>query len=275
LAQKFPLDLYLTQGSVYETGKREALVVEKIGTDGTTWATPPHLRIDDKPLGDIIQDLCPLHQIAARFVPLLDLGPLYYVVPPETEVIVEGAAGDIIRCKGYLLKLAVGEAMPTDLMARFKAQPSHYMTYLRGTYSHGTDTALVKDAEVEVISYTPKTTERAVLKGLLMAKVANYTEAEQDLAVRIYLTPPGAPLDFILEKTKTGGLDFTSLPYPPGSPTGEVADYQGFHLPPVEVGGDVTVSIKARNISGGAISPAAGTSLDFDILVGMEFQTGL
>jgi len=275
MAEQFPLDLYLTQGSDYETGKREALVIQKIGTDGTTWATPPHLVIDNKPLGEIIQDYAPLHQIAARFVPLLELGELFYVVPPETQIRVEGASGDIIRCKGYLLKLAPAEVLPTDLLARFNAQPKHYLTYLRDTYSHGTDTALVADAEVEVISYTPKTTEKAILKGLLMAKVANYTEAEQDLAVRIYLTPPGAPLDFILEKTKTGGLDFTSLPYPPGSPTGEVADYQGFQLPPVEVGGDVTVSIRARNISGGTISPAAGTSLEFDILVGMEFQTGL
>jgi len=271
VAKEFSLDLYLTQGSVYETGKREALVIKKVGTNGTTWATPPHLRIDDKPLGDLIQDLCPLHKINTRFVPLLDLGPLYYVVPPETEVIVEGAAGNIIRCKGKLLKLAVGEAMPSDLMARFSAQPNHYLTYLRGTYSHGTDVALATDAEVEVISYTPKTIERAAVSGLVMAKVANYSPSEQDLAVRFYLE--GAPLDLILEKTKTGGIDFLSAPYPPA----ETTEHEAFSLAetPVEVPGDHTLSVRARNISGAAISPAAGTSLDFDILLGIEYQTGV
>jgi len=271
MPKKFSLDLYLTQGSVYETGKREALVIQKIGTNGTTWATPPHLRIDDKPLGDIIQDLCPLHKINTRFVPLLDLGALFYVVPPETEVIVEGASGDIIRCKGYLLKLAPAEILPTNLMARFNAQPNHYLTYLRGTYSHGTDVALAADAEVEVISYTPKTIEKAIVNGLVMTKVDNYTEAEQDLAVRFYLE--GVPLDFILEKTKTGGIDFMSTPYPPT----ETTEHEAFSLAetPIEVPGDHTLSVKARNISGGAISPATGTSLDFDILLGIEYQTGV
>jgi len=226
--QKFSLDLYLTRGSVYETGKREALVIQKVGTNAADPASPANLRIDDKPLGKLTQDLSPLHKINTRFVPLLDLGSLFYVVPPETEIIVEGPSGAIIRCKGYLLKLAPAEVLPTNLMARFNEQPNRYMTFLRGTYSHGTDVALAADAEVEVISYTPKTIEKIVCNGLVMAKVANYTESEQDLAIRFFLE--GAPL---------------------------------------------TLSVKARNISGGAISPSAGTSLDFDIAAIIEYQTGV
>jgi len=271
LAKKFSLDLYLTQGSVYETGKRKALVIQRIGTNGTTWTTPPYLKIDGKPLGEIIQDLCPLHKINTRFVPLLDLGKLFYVVPPETEIVVEGASGNIIRCKGYLLKLAPAEIMPTNLMARFNEQPKHYRTYLRGTYSHGTDIALAKDAEVEVISYTPKTIEKVIVNGLVMAKVANYTPSEEDLAIRFYLE--GVPLDFVLEKTRTGGIDFLSTPYPPA----ETTEHEAFSLAetPIEVPGDHTLSVKARNISGGSISPATGTSLDFDILLGIEYITGV
>jgi len=271
LPKKFSLDLYLTQGSVYETGKREAMVIQKIGTNAADPASPANLRIDDKPVGSITQDLSPLHKINTRFVPLLDLGALFYVVPPETEIIVEGPSGAIIRCKGYLLKMAPAEVLPTNLMARFNAQPNHYMTFLRGTYSHGTDTALVADAEVEVISYTPKTIEKAILNGLVMAKVANYTESEQDLAIRFYLD--NAPFDFILEVTKTGGIDFMSARYPPN----ETEEHEAFSLAesPIEVPGDHTLSVKARNISGGSISPAAGTSLDFDIACIIEYQTGV
>jgi len=271
MPKKFSLDLYLTQGKTYETGKREALVIQKIGTNAADPASPSNLRIDDKPLGTITQDLSPLHKINTRFVDLLDLGSLFYVVPPETEVIVEGPSGSIIRCKGYLLKLAPAEVLPTNLMARFNEQPNHYMTFIRGTYSHGTDTDLVADAEVEVISYTPKTIERAVLNGLVMAKVANYTVTEQDLAVRFYLE--GIPFDFILEKTKTGGIDFTSARYPPR----EDQEHVAFTLKetPIEVPGDHTLSVRARNIKGTAISPAAGTSLDFDIACIIEYQTGV
>jgi len=269
--ERFSLDLYLTRGSVYETGKREALVIQKVGTNAADPASPANLRIDDKPLGKITQDLSPLHKINTRFVPLLDLGDLFYVVPPETEVIVEGPSGAIIRCKGYLLKLAPAEVLPTNLMARFSAQPNHYMTFIRGTYSHGTDVALAADAEVEVISYTPKTIEKAILNGLVMAKVANYTESEQDLAIRFFLE--GAPLDFILEKTKTGGIDFMSARYPPN----ETEEHEAFSLAetPIEVPGDHTLSVKARNISGGSISPATGTSLNFDIAAIIEYQTGV
>jgi len=269
MVQKFALDLYLTQGSVYETGKREALVIQSVGTNAADPASPAHLRIDNKPLGDLTQDLSPLHKINTRFVDLLDLGNLYYVVPPETEVIVEGPSGAIIRCKGHLLKLAPGEAMPTNLMTRFTEQPTHYMEFLRGTYSHGTDVPLVADAEVEVISYTPKTIEKIWVNGLVMAKVANYTPSEEDLSIRFYVE--GVPLDFVLEKTATGGIDFTSAPYPPI----ETSEHEAFSLKdyPIEVLGDHTLSVRARNISGASISPAAGTSLNFDIACIVEYQT--
>jgi len=269
LPKKFSLDLYLTQGSTYETGKREALIIEKIGTNASDPANPANLRIDDKPLGKIFQDLAPLHKINTRFVPLLDLCKLFYVVPPETEIIVQGPSGAIIRCKGYLLKLAPGEALPGPLMTRFGEQPNHYMTFLRSTYAYGTDESMAADAEAEVISYTPKTIEKAVLNGLLMAKVSNYTPSEQDLAVRFYLE--GAPLDFILEKTKTGGIDFLSAPYPPT----ETAEHEAFSLAetPITVPGDYTLSVRARNISGASISPTAGTKLTFDIACIIEYLT--
>jgi len=114
--KKFALDLTLIQGKTYETGKREGLVIHKEGTDASDPASPAHLRIDNKELGDIFQDIAPLHKTNTRFVDLLDLGDLYYVVPPETEVIVEGPSGAKIRIKGDLLKLDVGEKMPPDLI---------------------------------------------------------------------------------------------------------------------------------------------------------------
>jgi len=268
MPEKFPLDLYLTQGSVYETGVREALIIRQIGTDASDPASPANLRIDDKPLGSIFQDLCPLHKINTRFVDLLDLCDLYYVVPPETEIIVEGPSGAIIRCKGELWKLAVGEVLPTDVLARFAAQPDHYYTFVRDTYSHGTDVALAADAEVEVISLTPKTIEEYVFNGLVEGKVSNYTPSEQDLGVRFFID--GEPLDFVLEKTKTGGIDLLSMPYPPA----ETTEHVGFSLKglPIELLGDRTLSVRVRNISGASISPSAGTSLIFDIAMLCVFK---
>jgi len=160
--------------------------------------------------------------------------------------------------------------MPTALMGRFERQPKHYMTFLRGTYSHGTDVDLAADAEVEVISYTPKTIEKAIARGLAMAKVSNYSAVDGDLGIRFYLDD--APLDFLLEKTAIAGIDMMSMPYPPR----EVAEHVGFSLAdtPITVEGDHTLSVRARNIKGTAISPAAGTSLVFDVALILEYMTG-
>jgi len=46
MPEKFPLDLYLTQGSVYETGVREALIIRQIGTDASDPASPANLKIN-------------------------------------------------------------------------------------------------------------------------------------------------------------------------------------------------------------------------------------
>jgi len=266
--KKFALDLVLIEGKTYETGKREGFVIHRIGTDASDPASPAHLRVDNKELGDIFQDVAPLHKINTRFVDLLDLGDLYYVVPPETGVIVEGPSGAKIRIKGELLKLDVGEKMPSDLMARFDAQPNHYMTFVRDTYSHGTDVALAADAEVEVISLTPRTIETYVFAGLVEGKVSNYTAADGDLGVRFYID--NAPLDFLTEITKVGGIDLLAMPYPPA----ETTEHVGFSLAtsPVEVLGDHTLSVRVRNIKGTAISPAAGTSLIFDIAMVCEYK---
>ena len=271
MPKKFAFDLYLTEPSVYETGKREALVIEKIGTDALTETDPANLKIDNKPVGPITNTLSPLHKVTALFVPLLDLGPLFYVVPPETEVRVEQPAGAMIRCKGYLLKLALGEVMPTNLMARFHAQPNHYLSFLYDTYTLApVNTPMPEDAEYEVISYTPNTIQKIIARGLLEAKVTNYAaHAEQELAVRFFLD--GAPLDFILDVTKTGGIDLMNTPYPPDS-----TEYEGFILDtPVEVLGDHTLSVRVRNISGAAITPDAGTSLIFDVAQITEYLTGV
>jgi len=258
MAVEFPLDLVLIQGKDYETPKRVGLRIRAIGTDG---AKATKLVIDNKPTGSIWSTIAPLHKINTNLMGPLELGGLYYVVPPETKVIVDGPSGAKMRCKGEIVRLAPGEAMPAADLARFAAQPNHHLTYISGTYSHGTDVALVKDAEVEVVSLTPLTIERYKLAHPVLASVANYTAVEGDLGIRFYLA--NAPLDDLLEVTKVGGIDITCARRPPK----EDVDQIPFSLAkiPIEVPGDVTLSIRVRNIKGADISPATGTSLTFNI----------
>jgi len=271
LVKRFPLDIILEEGDVYETGKREALVIRKVGTNAATETSPMKLRIDDKPLGEITQTLSPISKINTLFMDLLDLGDLFYVVPEETEVIIEGPSGLEMRCVGELLKLAIGETLPTNLMARFREQPNHYLTFLYGYVDWSAGKTFAADEEVEVISHTPKTIERVAVYGPLQARLNGWTRAMHEVALRFYLE--NVPYDFILERTKVGGIDLFNTPYPPA----ETTEHNGFVLPKgfIEVPGDHTLSIRQRNISGGDITIAAAAGNGPYVCCTIEYQTGV
>jgi len=253
--QRFALDIILEEGDDYETGAREALVIREVGTNSTSTTTPIKLVIDNKPLGELLQDLSPISKINTRFVDLLDLGDLYYVVPPETMVGVEGPSGLEIRCKGELIKLAVGEVLPADLMARFNAQPNHYLTFEYAYVDWSAGKTYAANEEVDVLTLTPKTIERVTFNSRLMSKLTGWTRAMHEVALRVYLD--GAPLDFLLEKTAIGGFDLYNTPYPPA----ETTEHRCFTLKdfPIVVEGDHTIKFVMRNISGGDITIAAAT----------------
>jgi len=261
----FALDLVLIEGKDYLTPERVGLVVNQIGTDKEEEVL---LEIADKPTGAITTRVAPLHSVSGNVLPLLNLGRLYYVIPPDTRFKVRGPSGAKLRIKGTIQKLAPGEDMPAALMTRYYAQPDNYLTRVYGRYSHGTDVTLAADAEVEIFSLTPKTIETYRFASIAEASVENYTPTEGALGIRFLLD--GAYLDTILEVTKTGGVDILSMPRPPATTT----NMQPFSLAetPIEVLGDHTISVRARNISGAAISPATGTSLIFHVEGVAEFQ---
>jgi len=265
MAVKFRLDTILIEGKDYTTPKRRALIIRKKGTDGDT---DTQLLIDDKPTGVIKELVSPLHVRSTNKLGPLQLGALLNVVPPETNVMVEGPTGAKVRIIGEWLFLAPGEAMPGDLMTRYEAQFDHWLTFKEATYSHGTDKALVVDAEVEVLEVKPLATEEYLFAHPVMASVANYTPAEGDLAVRFYLD--NKPLDDLLEKTKVGPVDLLSCPRPPKDDTDEVP--LSLCDTPIRVPGDHVLSIRVRNTKGADITPPTGTSLDFTITAICEFK---
>jgi len=264
MAKSFPLDVTLIEGRDYQTRSRQVLVIRRIGTDATS---PAHLNIDEKPLGDIITTVAPLHKTSSNLLGPLYLDKLYYVVPPETKVIVEGPSGAKMRCVGYQILLEPGEPFADPYKARFKLQPNHYLTYVEGSYSLGTDVVWKDKAEYEVYSLTPKTIETYWFNRVVMGSITGDTVSEGDFGIRFYLD--GRPLDWVLEKTPVAGIDVLSMPRPPADTTEE----EPFTLKelPVEVLGDHTISIRARNISGADKSPATGASWKITVTAIVEF----
>ncbi len=253
MAQVFALDKYLTEGTVYQTPKRVVYVIKQIGTDSTGLG---HLKIEETDMGDINATVAPLHMTTSNTLGPLDLGDLYYVIPPEVKFSWEGDSGSHCRIIGDIILLGIGEGTPGELLNRFNAQQNQKVKTYTSSIALSTDEAWKADEEREVFSLTPLTTERVKFDGFIGVKVAGGTVNPGDFAVTFYLN--NKPLELDVASGLGYGVDVTSMPLPPSDSAG----WFGFNLQnfPIEVPGDQTLSIRVRNISGSDLSPASGSA---------------
>ena len=253
MVYNFHLDTFVKQGVDYRTRARQCLIIQKIGTDTTSVTDPAYLFIDNKKVGPIIQDIAGLHKVSARWLDLLSLGPLYYVIPPKTDFTVKGESAKLIRVKGIYAELAVGEEMPSDWRARFERQHKHYYTFLYkyADWSAGKTFAAWSDELIGEI--TPLTKERYNFHGLASAKLVGWTKADNAVGIRFRIMNAG--LEELLDVPSQSVIDITSMPYPP-SVGSAPENAQPFSLAdyPIEVKGDETFRIYARNNTSSAIT---------------------
>ena len=247
MAKTFVLDKIIVQGTSYRTHRRVALKINKIGTD-TTVAS--HLTVNGKVLGNLIEDVAPLHLENTKINGPLDISRLPIVIPPDTDFLVEGGSGAKFRIIGTLYQLAPGESIPGDLMARFNEQPNKYICYVTGSHSFGSATSWADGDEVDLYSLTPSTIERYVFNDLLMIDYAGFTANPGDVVIQFYLD--NNPIEFLESTNLDRGIDMLSIPHQDDV----AANMQPFTLEkfPIEVLGDHTLKITAKNVSGGAIS---------------------
>jgi len=261
-----PLDKILAQGTTYTTHEREAWIIKKLGTDSSTRG---YVKIDGKETTYIHTTAAPVHKTSSNLLGPISLGNLQLIVPPETDIEWAGASGSILRVIGTKLILEPGESLEAGLMDRFNRQPNEYIYIIEDSYSHGTDTAWTDGDENEVVSLTPRTIERYVLDGVVMAALSNLsgTLSEGDMVITFYLD--NNPLENITGTNIDAGIDILSMPRPPADTTEETPfTLESF---PIAVEGDHTLSIKAKNISGGDLSPSSGTSLTVTVTAVAKF----
>ena len=246
----------LKVGTTYEAPKDIGYIVRRIGTDGST---DTKLVIDGKPTGPIIADIAPLHKTSSNLLGPLDLGEKYYVIPPERKFWVEGPSGAKMRIEGKIVKLMPGETFPADLLDRFSKQFKDYITYIKQSYSLGTNVTWSANQEIEIYTLTPRTIEEYLLDSYIGVKVENLSSAleEGQIALRFYYD--GVPLDHLTSDPGHLGIDVKYIPYPPSdTEEEEIITLAEF---PIKVLGDHTLKVTAINVSGGDLSPATDTSI--------------
>jgi len=263
----YPLDKIFVQGTVYALPADRFYVIRKIGTNA---ASPAYLKIDGVDTGKIVSDVAPLHMTTSNLLGPLDLDDLYYVVPPNKVFTVEGPSGCKMRCVGQIGKLASGEGLPPEHAGRFSVQGKNYETYVTGSATLApAGGSWPAGAETEVLSLTPKTIEQYVFCDVVMAALSGAAAApsEGDVAIRFYLD--GAPLDILTSGPGKLGIDLYSMPKPPAGTT----EMLPFTLEdrPINVLGDHTLSIRAVNTSGAAISAASGSAMTMSVWALVEY----
>lgn len=247
MPKTFVLDKILAEGNSYRTHPRVAYLIQKIGTGATSAV---HLTVNNVALGDIIEDVAPLHKENTKINGLLDLGNLPYVIPPDTDFQVEGASGAKIRVVGTIYLLEVGEAIPSNIATRFKEQGNHYLKYVSNSYSFGAATSWDAGNEVTLYTLTPATIETYKFNNLLMINYSGFTANPGDVAIQIYVD--NTPVEYLESDNLPGGIDLLSIPHQDDVAVNE--DVFSLKNYPVEVGGDHTLKITAKNVSGSAIS---------------------
>lgn len=270
MVEYYKLDKIFVQGTTYQMPNDRFYVIKKIGTDQTT---STFLKIDGVDTGPIRDLIVPLHKTNSNLNGPIDLGDLYYVVPPNKVFTVEGPSGAKMRCVGQIGKLAPGEALPANHASRFTDQGKHYITFDEASVvlaSAGTDWAA--DAETLVYSLTPKTIEKYIFNRQVQATLSNpaTTPAEGDVALRFFLE--GTPLDILTDEPGKKGVDLYSCPNPPADGT----EQDAFTLAdlPITVEGDRTFEIKAVNTSGAAITASTGADMTMFVIMAVEYIKG-
>jgi len=258
------LDKAFKNNTVYTMEADKALIIRKIGTTDTGDVT---IKIDGAECGVITKTIAPTPRVYDLDLPLLDLGELYLVVPPDKKLKFEGTSSSYYtRVKGSIIDLAPGEALPAVHVTRFNEQPYHYKTYVKGSYATaGTWTA---GTEITLYSLTPKTSEKYVFNGYVGIEwtITATALAHGIAGIIFYLN--GKPLDNLASGMAPLGIDAMSMYHPPTYNKNKEPFYLTKY--PIEVPGDIPLKITAINNSGSDITIGSGEKVAIYLIA--EYQ---
>jgi len=264
MAKYFKLDKVFSAGTDYRVEDDKFYVINAIGTDATSDIYFTYDRWSAPAIFDVV---APLRKSTTNLLGPLNLGDLYFVLPPKVPFSIVGPAGTFLRLIGNIGVLAPGEVLPSPHVARYETQPKLFRRYLQYTYSHGTDVSWSAGTEVVIASLTPTIREKFVLNNVLMLAVANITIGPGDAGL-IFRKDTER---FDIMRTEMGhlGIDALACPRPPAS--GNMIPFTLVDKP-IEIAKEVTLDFIIRNNTGTAWTPTAGTSIEWTLTFICDYQ---
>jgi len=264
MAKVLYLDRYIKEGTLYKTKSRVAFIIERIGTNSSGDA---YLQIEEKRTGIIDSTIAPIHTTSSNLLGPLDLGDLYYVIPPDTEFQFIGDSGSICRLIGKIILLDPGESLGSPYMSRFERQFDHYFTKYEATLTLATDEVFKADEERELALIKPDLNEMYKFYRYAGITSSGGTVSEGMFALTIWYD--GKPFEFIETEGFGPGIDIMNMPLPPADSTNEIPF--SFELQPLEVADRHELSLRIRNISGADQAPESGSAWSFTLKTIAEY----
>jgi len=252
-------DTFVPGDASITTGPQEAYRIRAIGTDKAATLTPS---IDGNRLGPIRTEIGDIHPVASAEQGLLDLGELYYYMPPETTLSFDGASGDLVRLQGEAIDSPSGRFESSGDETRFNEQGEYHWTFTQGSVD--VSETIGDNEEFTIHTLTPNTDERFAFVGIhevAQSSDGSYSTTEGEISLLFDFDGQQRPSQFADDELV--GIDLTTMPRPPTDTTDQMGFIYGDNAPNVEgfnISGDQTFKVIGRNTSGGALGNANDTS---------------
>jgi hypothetical protein len=291
MAENRPL-LFTADGDATITpSSTQAFRIRAIGTDKGSQLTPS---ISGNDVGPIISRIAALHDDGTNELGPLELGDLYYYVPPEEPLSFDGASGDDVVVIGERID---GVPAGTKFVSsadetRWNNQGERHYTYVTGSLDITSDIA--DGQEDTVFTLTPATDERYQFTGVQYMDRTAGSWTEDEGTVNVFWNLDGQRIPSQFNDDRTFGVDYRYMDGPPDDSLEQTPFIYDRYLPQElqdsgmsisEVGGghnafagvqdlvvtgDQTLQVRTRNVSGGTLTEGSTTTWEYTALVRFE-----
>jgi len=288
-----PLDTQLDGDSSIQIDSTQALRITAIGTDSGSAITPS---VNGNDLGPIVQEVGSIHPTGSQEQGLLTLGTppgameqpmvedspahgaygpnLYYYVPPDGRISLDGGSGDLVRIQGQRLDGVSGRFESSADETRFQEQGSYHYTFEEGDVDVSEP---INDGQTETVhTISPDTDERIEVvgvQGMSHSSGGDLSITDDEIGVFYELDGQRYPGQFADDELFL--IDFEAMPRPPTDSTDQVPFIYGKYGPsmnPLMVQGDQDLDIRIRNVSAGSLDSSSSNTSTFTFTASVVFD---